>query len=96
MKPGRLSFSFGLLETPDDVDAKLGDALVAEASNFLLGGGRLTLSEWAALSADERRALVAAGVEIEKDRADVVAAAILRAQLSPASVVGPPPGAPPA
>lgn len=84
----------GLLAMPETDPAKFAAALAAEASNFLLGGGSVSLAEWACLPEEERRALVAGAVEIEKDRADLVAAAILRAQLSPASVVGPSPETP--
>ena len=61
---------------------------VDAAANFLLAGGILTLADWNAMQ-DEQRALFRdAGVAIEKDRAEVLARAILRAQMDPAKALG--------
>ena len=52
----------------DEVAEDAKDRLVQEAERFLLGGGRLSLSEWGVLEDVERDALVEAGLRLRLDR----------------------------
>lgn len=85
MKAGLLSLSMVSLDGPPE---QLAANLVAAAANFLGAGGVVTLSEWAALSAEEQRALHSAAQAREVENARTLAREILRGQLDPAALLG--------
>jgi hypothetical protein len=47
-------------------------ALCSEAYHFLLGGGRVSLTEWSTLSAESREALASAGDALRREAAQLV------------------------
>lgn len=75
MKPGPLMILAGLLpvkEVPEDAR----EALAGAAYAFLAAGGRVTLSEWAAMSSPEQDAFSAAYATLRQDQAQAVADAL--------------------
>ena len=75
---GAVTFPEG--EAGDAARRRLDDARRAAAADFLLCGGRVSPSDWLALSSESRAAFKAAAVALETDRANLIAATILRHQ----------------
>ncbi len=87
MKLGPLSIISGALEVDE---AAVADALVNTAANFLGAGGVVSLTEWAAMPPEERRALHRAARVLELEAARVLAREIIRGQINPAALLAEP------
>jgi len=83
-RTGLLSLASGSIDVPDESTSALLAANLAAARRFLIAGGTVTLTEWAALPDAERGALSQAGEELADYNALRLARAILRAQIDPA------------
>lgn len=90
---GKLAAAAGLggfdLEALSEEERGQARALLVQAArSFLLGGGWLTLDDWAGLCWDERAAAAAAGDALRREFA-VMSGAAARSELEAADVIAP-------
>lgn len=97
MNLDRLTAISGALALPalanDDGTATAeGEQLAARvgrtAEQFLVCGGHFTLGEWEALTPATREIVFRKAVELEQDRANLIAISIIRAQADPSLAFG--------